>query len=260
MLGSSTKLNIMYAETRSITEPAGALSLAGLKRYIIDNGLLGAQKRFVAVVSGANMNFDRLRFVSERAEVGEGREVLLSVEIPETPGRQVRWLLDSRMSADGMTSSFIALHTILHPRAVTEFSYRYNSPSIAHIFLSFILASDNRTKEVEDVLSALDAKGMKGFDISDNELAKSHARYMVGGRSNVDNERIFRFGEWIPIRRNEGLNGSTLSVTQHFPSDRVHFANSCWDFRQVGMSPYSIIVIMALVSPMVVCLCKDTIR
>ena len=254
----------MYAniseETRSITEPAGALALAGLKRYILQNGLVGAKKRFVAVVSGANMNFDRLRFVSERAEVGEGREVLLSVDIPETPGRQVCWLLDSRMSADGMTSSFIALHTILPPRAVTEFSYRYNSPSIAHIFLSFILASDNRTKEVEDVLSALDAKGMKGFDISDNELAKSHARYMVGGRSNVDNERIFRFGEWIPIRRNEGLNGSTLSVTQHFPSDRVHFAYSCWDFRQVGMSPYSIIVIMALVSPMVVCLCKDTIR
>ena len=87
MLGSSTKLNIMYAETRSITEPAGALSLAGLKRYIIDNGLLGAQKRFVAVVSGANMNFSRLRFVSERAELGEGREVLLSVDIPEKPGR-----------------------------------------------------------------------------------------------------------------------------------------------------------------------------
>lgn len=82
----------MYAETRSITEPAGALSLAGLKRYIIDNGLLGAQKRFVAVISGANMNFDRLRFVSERAEVGEGREVLLSVEIPETPGRYDRKL------------------------------------------------------------------------------------------------------------------------------------------------------------------------
>ena len=80
-------LTRLYAETRSITEPAGALSLAGLKRYIVDNDLLGAQKRFVAVVSGANMNFGRLRFVAERAEVGEGREVLLSVQIPETPGR-----------------------------------------------------------------------------------------------------------------------------------------------------------------------------
>ena len=74
-------------ETRSITEPAGALALAGLKRYILDNQLIGAQKRFVAVVSGANMNFDRLRFVADRAELGEGREALLSVEIPERPGR-----------------------------------------------------------------------------------------------------------------------------------------------------------------------------
>lgn len=76
-------------ETRSITEPAGALGLAALKSYILRNELVGAGKKFVAVVSGANMNFDRLRFVSERAELGEGREALLSVEIPETPGRYV---------------------------------------------------------------------------------------------------------------------------------------------------------------------------
>jgi threonine dehydratase len=70
-----------------VTEPAGALALAGLKRYILDNNLIGAQKRYVVVVSGANMNFDRLRFVAERAELGEGREALISVEIPEKPGR-----------------------------------------------------------------------------------------------------------------------------------------------------------------------------
>lgn len=75
------------AETRSITEPAGALALAGLKRYIANNNLIGANKRFVAVISGANMNFGRLRFVAERAEIGEGREALFSVEIPEQPGR-----------------------------------------------------------------------------------------------------------------------------------------------------------------------------
>ena len=80
---------MFFAETRSVTEPAGALALAGLKRYIQDRGLVGAQKRFVAVVSGANMNFGRLRFVAERAEIGEGREALLSVEIPEKPGRFV---------------------------------------------------------------------------------------------------------------------------------------------------------------------------
>jgi threonine dehydratase len=74
-------------ETRSVTEPAGALALAGLKRYISDNQLIGSGKKFVVVISGANMNFDRLRFVAERAELGEGREALLSVDIPERPGR-----------------------------------------------------------------------------------------------------------------------------------------------------------------------------
>ena len=86
------------SETRSITEPAGAVALAGLKRFIQTNGLVNAQKRFVAVVSGANMNFGRLRFVSERAELGEGREVLFSVEILETPGRYlhlIRYCLNS---------------------------------------------------------------------------------------------------------------------------------------------------------------------
>ena len=80
---------LTLTETRSITEPAGALALAGLKRHIIDNNLVGAEKIFVAVVSGANVNFDRLRFVAERAELGEGREALLSVEIPEKSGRFV---------------------------------------------------------------------------------------------------------------------------------------------------------------------------
>ena len=78
---------MILVETRSVTEPAGALALAGLKHYIQERGLVGAQKRFIAVVSGANMNFGRLRFVAERAEIGEGREALLSVEIPEKPGR-----------------------------------------------------------------------------------------------------------------------------------------------------------------------------
>ncbi|ETW80758.1 hypothetical protein HETIRDRAFT_459408 [Heterobasidion irregulare TC 32-1] len=165
----------IFEETRSITEPAGALAVASLKRYIIDNNLLGAGKKFVAVVSGANMNFDRLRFVAERAELGEGREALLSVEIPERPG------------------SFFALHTIIHPRAVTEFIYRYNSPSRAHVFLSFNLETHSRAKEVANVLSALEQQDMKAYDISDDEMAKSHARYMIGGTSGVANERLFRF-------------------------------------------------------------------
>ncbi|TDL25955.1 threonine dehydratase I [Rickenella mellea] len=165
----------IFEETRSITEPAGALSLAGLKRYISNHKLIGAQKRFVAVVSGANMNFGRLRFVAERAELGEGREALLSVEIPEEPG------------------SFVALNSVIHPRAITEFIYRYSSPNLAHVFLSFMLETNVRQKEVGDVLAALEAEGMKGVDISNDEMAKSHTRYMVGGCQVVPNERVFRF-------------------------------------------------------------------
>ncbi|KAL4252772.1 Threonine dehydratase [Abortiporus biennis] len=165
----------IFEETRSITEPAGALALASLKRYIVNNQLVGAQKRFVAVVSGANMNFDRLRFVAERAELGEGREALLSVEIPEKPG------------------SFFALHSIIHPRATTEFIYRYDDPQRAQVFLSFKLETTSRATEVKEVLSALEKQGMSAVDISDDEFLKSHARYMIGGRSNVPNERVFRF-------------------------------------------------------------------
>lgn len=165
----------VFEETRSITEPAGALALAGLKRYIAQNALLGANKRFVAVVSGANMNFDRLRFVAERAELGEGREALLSVRLPEKPG------------------SFLVLHTIIHPRATTEFIYRYNDPQVAHTMISFKLETTQREKEVADVLAQLEKQGMKGFDISDDELAKSHGRYMIGGSLSVPNERLFRF-------------------------------------------------------------------
>ncbi|KII92440.1 hypothetical protein PLICRDRAFT_102490 [Plicaturopsis crispa FD-325 SS-3] len=166
----------VFEETRSITEPSGALGLASLKRYIIDNKLIGAQKKFVAVVSGANMNFDRLRFVAERAELGEGREALLRVDIPEKSG------------------SFVALHNIIHPHAVTEFVYRYTGPPRAHIFLSFKLDSSlTRTKEVHAVLSELEKLDMKGYDISDDEFSKSHGRYLVGGRAEVPHERLFRF-------------------------------------------------------------------
>ncbi|KAL4078363.1 tryptophan synthase beta subunit-like PLP-dependent enzyme [Scleroderma yunnanense] len=165
----------IFEETRSITEPAGALGLAGLKRYIISNGLIGAQKRFVAVVSGANMNFDRLRFVAERAELGEGREALLSVEIPEKPG------------------SFFALHSLIHPREITEFVYRYRSSERADIILSFKLESLAREKEVAALLSAMQREGMVGHDISDNELGKTHGKYMIGGSVVVPHERLFRF-------------------------------------------------------------------
>lgn len=181
------------AETRSITEPAGALALAGLKHHIIANKLIGAQQKFVAVVSGANMNFDRLRFVAERAELGEGREALLSVEVPEKPGRYI--LIVALLShLHSLERSFFALHSVIYPRSVTEFVYRYNSPDLAHIFLSFKLQTSSRTTEVSAVLDAIQRQGFNGFDISDDEMAKSHTRYMVGGCAVVPDERLFRFG------------------------------------------------------------------
>ena len=87
----------------------------------------------------------------------------------------------------------MSLHSVIHPRAVTEFIYRYNDPDVAHVFISFHLETNARKKEVEDVLSALNARGMRGSDISEDEMAKSHARYMIGGCKKVPYERVFRF-------------------------------------------------------------------
>ena len=178
--------------------------MAALKRYIVDNQLIGAQKKFVAVISGANMNFDRLRFVAERAELGEGREALLTVEIPEKPGRCVfgpptfrhgGYLIDRRVS-------FVALHDMIHPRATTEFVYRFHNPERAQIFLSFQLQTTEREREVSELIATLETQGMKAVDISDDEMAKTHARYMIGGCSQAPNERLFRFGwsDWTVFR------------------------------------------------------------
>lgn len=188
--------DVDISETRSVTEPAGALALAGLKRYIQENNLVGAKKRYVAVVSGANMNFDRLRFVAERAELGEGREALISVDVPEQPGRCILFLFFT-VHPVLTTRSFIRLHTILHPRQITEFIYRYNcysSPDRAHIIFSLRLESHDRASEIGKLLSDLAKEDMKGLDISDNELAKSHGRYMIGGSQVVPHERVLRFG------------------------------------------------------------------
>lgn len=279
----------VFEDTRSVPEPSGALSLAGLKRYIMHHNLQGSGKKFACVVSGANMNFSRLRFVAERAEVGDGKEVMMMVEIPEEPG------------------SFLKLHSHIHPRSITEFSYRYNAAAegVAHIYLSFLLnGSTNsggnpqatgsstatasttaaaaaavsaashsvppretgashttngdatlnapfvnghnasaaysthstpnaanfnldglasqlpasttspttpsgnngggdppstaiprtaRQVEVSSIINALSSSGMRGTDISTNEMAKSHGRYLIGGRQRVPHERLFRF-------------------------------------------------------------------
>ncbi|KAF8906503.1 threonine ammonia-lyase [Gymnopilus junonius] len=198
----------IFEETRSITEPAGALALAGLKRYIVQNNLIGAQKKFVAVVSGANMNFDRLRFVAERAELGEGREALLSVEIPERPGRHVLCRL-----------------------VTLQFIYRYNvSGDRAHVLLSFKLQTDSRETEVREVLAELEGADMKGFDISDDEMAKSHVRYMIGGCQKVSNERVFRFA--FPERPG-ALRKFLLGLQQGWNISLFHYRNHGADLGKV---------------------------
>ncbi|KAF7288696.1 Threonine dehydratase [Mycena chlorophos] len=213
----------IFDETRSITEPAGALSLAGLKHYILQNNLIGANKKFVAIVSGANMNFDRLRFVAERAELGEGREALLSVDIPERPGRHLLLVALRNAKTDS-----------LQLRRITfQFIYRYNchtSPDRAHVFMSLTVETQDRAAEVEQVLKALAAEDMIGFDISDNEMAKSHARYMIGGSQTVPNERVLRFE--FPERPG-ALRSFLLGLRQTWNITMFHYRNHGSDLGKV---------------------------
>lgn len=162
----------IFEDTRSIVEPAGAMAVAAIKKFVAREGC--ANQRLVAINCGANMNFDRLRHVAERAEIGAQREALLAVEIPERPG------------------SFLELCRTLGRRSVTEFNYRYEKPSAARIFLGFGL--NGGRDEKNDVIAALRATGYAVTDMTDNELAKLHVRYMVGGHpDSLVDERLFRF-------------------------------------------------------------------
>ncbi|MDD5329353.1 MAG: threonine ammonia-lyase, biosynthetic [Sulfuricella sp.] len=161
----------VFEDTRSILEPAGALSVAGAKLYAAREKL--KNKTLVAIASGANMNFDRLRHVAERAELGEQREAVLAVTIPEKPG------------------SFRAFCALLGTRGITEFNYRYSDSSDAHVFVG--VQAQNRG-ETEKLLALLERKGLKPVDMTDNEMAKLHVRHMVGGHApQADNEILYRF-------------------------------------------------------------------
>ena len=162
----------VFDETRSVMEPAGALAVAGLKAWAAGRGDAEG-RRLVAILSGANMNFDRLRFVSERAELGEAREALLGVTIPERPG------------------AFREFCAVIGPRVVTEFNYRLAGRSEAHIFVG--LKTDSRGDAAE-LARSLEARGYPTLDLTDNEMAKLHVRHMVGGRaSGARDERLYRF-------------------------------------------------------------------
>ncbi|MCJ1379878.1 Threonine dehydratase biosynthetic, chloroplastic [Xylographa soralifera] len=165
----------VFEDTRSIVEPAGALALAGLKKYVKQNPCSNQGRSFVAIASGANMNFDRLRFVAERAALGEKKEALLSVNIPERPG------------------AFTELVKAVLPQAVTEFSYRYAREQSANILMGISVNGSSRTSELANLIHRLDRDGMTATDLSGDELAKSHIRYLVGGRSGVQDERLYMF-------------------------------------------------------------------
>ncbi|RYO88766.1 hypothetical protein DL764_008683 [Monosporascus ibericus] len=170
----------VFEDTRSIVEPAGALSLAGLKKWVAANPSGDPNRSVVAVTSGANMNFDRLRFVAERATLGEGKEALLCVSIPERPG------------------AFAELINNVMPHAVTEFSYRYATDEVANVLVGISLsgAASQRAAELQALTDRItgdpNAK-MTVTDLSGDELAKSHVRYLVGGRSDVAHERLYMF-------------------------------------------------------------------
>ena len=162
----------IYDDTRGIAEPAGALSVAGLKRWVEREGVSG--RHLIAIESGANINFDRLRHVAERAELGERREALFAVGIPERPG------------------SFLAFCRALGKRQITEFNYRYADQQDAQVFVG--VQTGGGAAERAELAERLRSKGFSVLDMSDNETAKLHIRFMVGGRAaGVDNERLIRF-------------------------------------------------------------------
>ena len=193
----------VFEETRSVLEPAGALAVAGLKAWAAREGIADASKNLVAILSGANANFDRLRFVAERAELGERREALLAVTIPERPG------------------SFKAFCELIGQRSITEFNYRLADPQRAHIFVGLQMADRS---ELEPLLARLRAEGLEAQDLSDNELAKLHVRHLVGGRAPAaTHERLYRFefperpGALLRFldRMNRGWNISLFHYRNH---------------------------------------------
>jgi threonine dehydratase len=162
----------IFQDTRSIAEPAGALAVAGIKKYAARENC--TERTLVAINGGANMNFDRLRYVAERADIGAQREALFAVVLPEVPG------------------SFLRFCELLGQRSVTEFNYRYADQKAAQVFVS--LALRNGRSEREELLATIAAAGFAVRDMTDNEMAKLHVRYMVGGHARgLADERLYRF-------------------------------------------------------------------
>ncbi len=163
----------IFEDTRSIAEPAGALALAGMKKYVERTGVSG--QNLMAIVSGANTNFDRLRYISERTEIGEHREAVISVTVPEQPG------------------SFRRFCSLLGRRNITEFNYRYADADSAQVFVGLSVIPGG--SDLGELLQSLGDKGYETENLTDNEVAKLHIRHMVGGHAPacIDDERVYRF-------------------------------------------------------------------
>ena len=199
----------IFEDTRSIVEPAGGLAVAGAKKYIAEHQCSG--KTFVTLNCGANVNFDRLRHIAERAAVGEQQEMLLAAEIPETPG------------------SFRRFCDSIGRRSITEFNYRYSDDQKAHIFVGVQL--NRGLAERQEILGRIESKGYPVVDLSDNEMAKLHVRHMVGGRApKVANERLFRFE--FPERPGALLD-FLLAIGTDWNISLFHYRNHGSDYGRI---------------------------
>ena len=202
----------VFEDTRSILEPAGALAVAGAKEYVRKNKL--KDKNLVAISSGANMNFDRLRFVAERAEFGEQREAVFAVTLPEKPGAYKKFL------------------ALIGKRNVTEFNYRYHTASEAHVYVGIQVAD---RKESLKLLDSLQKHGYPTLDLTDDEMAKNHVRHMVGGHAPAVCEKgmrelIYRFE--FPERPGALMNFLT-QMSAGWNISLFHYRNHGADYGRV---------------------------
>jgi len=199
----------VYQATRSIVEPAGALATAGLKKYVRERNV--TCQSLVAINSGANMNFDRLRYVAERTLIGEKQEALFAVTIPEEPGALFRFCRE-----------------VVGDRNITEFNYRLSGRESAYIFVGVAIEGDEQREVFYEQLTEC---GFENIDLTDNELAKTHVRYMVGGRSpDVHGERLFRF--WFPERPG-ALARFLASMSADWNISLFHYRIQGGDFGRV---------------------------
>ncbi|MPV86829.1 threonine ammonia-lyase, biosynthetic [Ostreibacterium oceani] len=205
-------INDIFDETRTIVEPSGAASVAGLKKWCQAQPVRGQASNplnLVTIVSGANMNFDRLRHVTERTAIGAQTECLLGVTIPERPG------------------AFRQLCEIINGRAITEFNYRYAATDSASIFIG--IAIGQGSAEIAEIIAMLGEAGYEVSDFSDNDIAKLHMRYMIGGKCADKSELLYRFE--FPERP-----GALLNFLQHIGGHNItlfHYRNHGSDYGRV---------------------------